>query len=159
MISKETIKQIIDYQESKNERSTVEDLMDVLDVTNYTVSWLLSNFLRCGYSYGIEGITQESIDNIQDNFIYLLVHHLDTKDENIIFDFLENPDNAIQHLWTVFLKEHIKTQNDFDILKSLQIEILNIMDYYYNDNYLDYEENMERMVYIITILYKVILKN
>lgn len=159
MISKETIKQIIDYQESKNERSTVEDLMDVLDVTNYTVGWLLSNFLRCGYSYGIEGVTQESINDIQDNFIYLLVHHLDTKNENIIFDFLENPDNAIQHLWTVFLKEHIKTQNDFDILKSLQIEILNIMDYYYNDNYLDYEENMERMVYIITILYKVILKH
>ena len=159
MISKETIKQIIDYQESKNERSTVEDLMDVLDVINYTVGWLLSNFLRCGYSYGIEGVTQESINDIQDNFIYLLVHHLDTKDENIIFDFLENPDNAIQHLWTVFLKEHIKTKNDFDILKSLQIEILNIMDYYYNDNYLDYEENMERMVYIITILYKVILKH
>ena len=48
-ITKETIKQIIDYQESKNDRSKVEDIEGLLCVLNETVSWLISRYIMGRY--------------------------------------------------------------------------------------------------------------
>ena len=158
-ITKEKIKEIIDYQEDKFKRSTIEDIGQLLCVFNETVSWMMSCHIMDYSKFGIEDATPETMDDITDNFIYLLVHNLYTTDPDIIYDFLENEDQAIQHLWRVMLEDYIKGKNDFDILKSLQTEILNSIDYYYNDNYFEYEEHCERMVYIITLFYKVILSS
>ena len=158
-ISKGKIKNIIDYQESKNDRSNVEDIDQLLCVLNETVSWLISRHIMGRYKLGIEEVTPETVDDIIDNLIYLLVHDLGTTDPDVIYEALENEDQAIQHLWRTVLKENIKNMNDFDILKSLQTEILTAIDYYYNDNYLNYEEHCERMVYIATVFYKVIISS
>lgn len=158
-ITKETIKQIIDYQESKNDRSKVEDIEGLLCVLNETVSWLISRYIMGRYKLGIEEVTPETVEDIIDNLIYLLVHDLGTTDAGIIYEALENEDQAIQHLWRVVLKEEVKDKNDFDILKTLQTEILTAIDYYYNDNYLNYEEHCERIIYIATVFYKVIISS
>lgn len=147
-ITRSLIQTIINHKESVHDRSTIEDMEDILDTFNSTVSWLISRGIRGKYKINLEDVTEETKNDILDNFIYLIVHHKGTTNYLEIYDYMRNIGAG------KILKEEYKHKNDFDILKELQILILDVLDYYVNDNYLEFKEKdvkMEKIMEIISI--------
>ena len=148
-ITRSLIRTIIVNQESNFERSTGEDMEDLLSTWNETTSWLISRYILGKFKINLEECDEETKKGILDNFIYLLVHYYDTLDENEIYN----------HLYSIKIDpEEYENKNDFNIAKDLQINILNVLDYYVNDNYLDVEDKDRRVKKIIEIIASFILE-
>ena len=148
-ITRSLIKTIIEKQESNYERSTGEDIDGLLSTWNETVAWLISGYVLGKYKINTEEMTEDTRNTLLDNFIYLLVHHYGTLDENEIYN----------HLYSIKVDtEDYKDMNDFDIAKVLQENILGVLDYYVNDNYLEVEDKDKRMNKIIEIIASFILE-
>lgn len=148
-ITRSLIHTIITHEESVHDRNNVEDMEDILDTFHSTIAWLISRVVRGKYKINLEDVTEQTVADVLDNFIYLIVHHKGTTDENEIYNYLRtikiNP-------------EEYKNKNDFDILKGLQLNILDVIDYYVNDNYLDLEEKEKKMEKIIQVIAGLILE-
>lgn len=148
-ITRSLIKTIIEKQESNYERYNGEDIDGLLSTWNETVAWLISGYVLGKYKINTEEMTEDTRNTLLDNFIYLLVHHYGTLDENEIYN----------HLYSIKVDpDDYKDMNDFDIAKVLQENILGVLDYYVNDNYLEVEDKDKRMNKIIEIIASFILE-
>ena len=148
-ITRSLIKTIIDTQESNYNRKMMEDIEDLLSTWNDTASWLISRYIHGRYKINLEEVPGDTRKHVLDNFIYLLIHYYDTLDENEIYN----------HLYSIKVdQEEYKDMNDFDITKVLQENILGVLDYYVNDNYLEYEKKDKEMEKIISIIASFILE-
>lgn len=148
-VTRSLIQTIINNEESVHDRSNVEDMEDILDTFHSTIAWLISRVVRGKYKINLEDVTEQTVADMLDNFIYLIVHHKGTTDENEIYNYLRtikiNP-------------EEYKNKNDFDILKELQLNILDVIDYYVNDNYLEVEEKDSKVQKIMEVIAGLILE-
>lgn len=148
-ITRSLIKTIIEKQEKNYERYNGEDIDGLLSTWNETVAWLISGYVLGKYKINTEEMTEDTRNTLLDNFIYLLVHHYGTLDENKIYN----------HLYSIKVDpDDYKDMNDFDIDKFLQENILGVLDYYVNDNYLEVEDKDKRMNKIIEIIASFILE-